>query len=423
MRIKAILIPVIAVSLCFPASVAHANVGSGDLDPTFSSDGKAQVGFGGGYDRVRGNDVLVQSSGKVVLVAPLTDGGATRFGVARLRPNGSPDPTFSGNGRRTTTFTGNDVPRRVVGLGAGRVLVGGSAGSAFGLAAYLGDGSLDPAFGTGGKVTTDVTGGLDQVLDLRARTDGTILAAGLAGNEFAVVRYLPDGTPDPAFGAGGVVLTTDGFDGVPSMVRLQPDGRLLAVGWVTATGHTRISVSRYDVDGSLDESFGGGDGRVTTFSPTNEESLGSAVLVQPNGRILVGGSAYGPGDYSYFCLVRYLPNGSPDPGFGEDGLVVHRFRLYYAGIYALARQGDGKIVAAGWTSGEDNALAISRYTSAGKLDRTFSRDGLVAVKFGASDHVRAYAVAARHGRIVAAGERLPSRLTPLDTAVVVRLRQ
>jgi uncharacterized delta-60 repeat protein len=167
-----------------------------------AGDGRVKVGFGGAYDFVEGRDVLVTSSGKVVMVAALDSPPGAVFGVTRLRENGSPDPSFSDNGRRTTTFTGQDVPRRVITRGSGRILAGGSAGDAFGLASYGSDGSLDETFGGDGKVTTDVSGGADQILDLRVEPDGKILAAGLAGDEFAVVRYLPNGTPDPTFGDG-----------------------------------------------------------------------------------------------------------------------------------------------------------------------------------------------------------------------------
>ena len=81
------------------------------------------------------------------------------------------------------------------------------------------DGSLDPAFGDHGKAVTDVTGGLDQVRDLRLLDGGKFLVAGLAGDQFAVARYDTDGTLDPTFGNGGVVVTTDGFPGTAYTVR------------------------------------------------------------------------------------------------------------------------------------------------------------------------------------------------------------
>ena len=397
---------------------------SGARDRSFAGDGVAVLDFGPRTDGAAAGDVLVTSADKVVTVGPVGVGTDTVFGVARLRADGTPDPTFHGTGRRLTSLTGQDVPRRVIGLGGGRLLVGGSAGDAFGLVAYRRDGSPDPAFGTGGTVTTDVSARSDQVVDLRVQPDGSVLAAGTAGDQFAVARYRHDGTLDPGFGDAGVVVTTATFWGTPNAVRLQPDGRLLVVGSSEpdARGHTGFAVMRYTADGALDETFGGGDGLVTTYPPGREYSRAWDVLVQPDGRVVVGGSGYGEGDYSYFCLARYLANGSPDPAFGRDGVLSTSLQPYYAGIDALARQRDGKIVAAGWTDGEDwsNALAVARYRPDGTLDRSFSNDGKAAVDF-ARRTAEARAVVTRNGRIVAAGAM--TSFAGRRWGLVVRFRQ
>ena len=303
----------------------------GNLDKSFSGDGKTQQAFGGGYQRVTSRDVLVTSTGKVVVVSELRKPGATYWGIARMRKDGKPDPVFRGNGRRTTAFEHDDVPHRVVSQGQGRILVGGSGGGAFALASYDSDGSPNHPFGGAGKVTTDITPGDDVVLDLQVLPGGKVLAAGLAGDQFAVVRYLPTGVPDDTFGGGdGIVLTTDGFDGTAYDVALQPDGRLLATGSTPPDGGlVGVAVSRFDTDGSLDETFGG-DGRVETFPSSREVSRGYDVKVQPDGKVVVGGYAFGEGAYSYFLLARYRANGTPDGTFGADGVVATLFQPYYA---------------------------------------------------------------------------------------------
>ena len=397
---------------------------SGVRDQSFAGDGVAVLDFGPRAGGASAADVLVTSSDKVVTVGPVGVGTDTVFGVSRLRADGTPDPTFHGTGRRLTSITGQDVPRRVIGLGGGRVLVGGSAGDAFGLVAYRRDGSPDPAFGTGGVVTTDVSAGPDQVLDLRVQPDGSILAAGVAGDGFALARYRHDGTLDPAFGDAGVALTTATFWGTPNAIRLQPDGRLLAVGSseADAHGYTGFAVMRYAADGSLDETFGGGDGLVTTYPPGREYTRAWAVLLQPDGRVVVGGSGYGEGDYSYFCLARYLSDGTPDPTFSEDGVLSTAIQPYYARIHALARQGDGKVVAAGWTDGEDwsDALVVARYRPDGTLDRSFSQDGKAVVDF-VRRTAEARAVATRNGKIVVAGDM--ASFAGRRWAMVVRYRR
>lgn len=408
------------------SSVGPAGAGgSGSPDKSFSNNGRVKVGFGRAYDFVEGRDVLVTSSGKVVITSALRSPGAEHFGLIRLRENGRRDRSFSKNGRRRTSFTGQDVPRRVIARGGGRILVGGSAGTAFGLASYRRNGSLDPTFDGDGKVVTDVSEGQDQILDLRMQ-DGKILAAGVAGDEFAVVGYLPGGSPDSGFGDGGVVVTTEGFEGQVETVRLQPDGKLLAVGTSEPNQDSvrGVALSRFDADGSLDETFGGGDGRVTTFPPGREISRAHAVIVQPDGRIVVAGRSFGEGDYARFLVARYLQDGTLDGSFSGDGVIEHFVQPYYATAHALARQPDGKIVAAGWTDreGTGNALAVTRYTPGGRLDKTFSRNGQTYFAFGKQSSSVAYGLALRHGRIVAAGEVMRSGGNS-SRAVAVRLKQ
>lgn len=417
----------LVAALLVPGSApAVAATTPGALDKTFSGDGRALVGFGGHYDSVQIRDVVVLPTQKVVLVAPLIKGDTTVFGVSRLRADGRPDPKFSGDGRRTISFTGQDAPRRAIPAGGGRMLVGGSAGGAFALAMVRRDGTLDPAFGDRGTVVTDVTSGKDQVLDLRLLPDGSILAAGTAGDQFAVARYDATGAPDPTFGAGGTVVTTDGFPGTAYTVRLQPDGKLLAAGMGNqdADSVRPMLVSRYDVDGSLDQTFGG-DGRVTTYTPDGEEIPAYALLVDPQGRILAGGTNEWA-DYSDFCLVRYLPDGTPDPSFGSGGVVVHGPDMY-AELSALALQDDGRIVGAGWVSRSGgpfraSSIAVTRYTTAGAVDTTFSGDGVATVAFPDRATTHALAVGVGERRVVAAGYRTAYESTKIGGAVV-RLRQ
>jgi len=405
---------------------AVASTAPGALDKTFSGDGRAQVGFGGAYDSVQVRDLVVLPTDEVVLVAPLATGSRTVFGVSRLRADGSPDPKFSRDGRRSISLTGRDVPRRAVPAGGGRVLVGGSAGGDFALAMVRRDGSLDPAFGDGGTVVTDVTSGSDQVLDLRRLPNGSILAAGTAGGQFAVARYDATGALDQTFGTGGTVVTTDGFPGTAYTVRLQPDGKLLAagVGVADAQSTKPMLVTRFAADGSLDQTFGS-DGRVTTHTPDGEEVRAYALLVDPEGRILAGGTSDWA-DYSDNVLVRYLADGTPDPSFGTGGQVVSG-RDMYAELQALALQPDGRIVGAGQTSrsggpGKESTIAVTRYTAVGAVDTTFSGDGVATVGFPDNPITQAWAVGVSDDRIVAAGYRVLRGDNPTYGAVV-RLHQ
>ena len=409
----------VTTALLVPAGAATAASSPGDLDPGFSSDGKAVVDFGRHTTAEVARDVIIRGHGKVLTVGTVATSAGSSWGLVQQRGDGSPDPRFSGNGRRTTTFTGHDDATRVVGLARGAFLVAGSADGSFALARYLEDGSLDPGFGGGdGKVTTDVTAGTDRILDVRVEPDGTILAAGIAGDQFAWARWTSDGALDDSFGNGGVVLTTAGFLGTATTVRLQPDGRLLAAGYAAtgAGGENEYSLARFTTDGALDPTFGDG-GRVSTgFGLTDEDTSAETILVQADQKILVAGSSAGDGDYSRFSIARYLPDGTLDPSFGganQDGpgRTTRLGAEYYSGTHALALQPDGAIVAAGWTTTfqhNRDVFGVLRYTPDGLVDRSFSGDGLVPFAFptSANQETRtadAYAVTVRDGRIVVAG--------------------
>ena len=437
MRLTRLAAVLTAAVVLAPAGSAQAALVPGDLDPGFSSDGKAMVEFGRHTTLEQARDVLIGSHGRVLTVGTVFTRTGSSWGIAQLRGNGSPDPSFSGNGRRTTTFTGHDDATRVLGLSEGRFLVAGSAGGSFALARYAKDGTLDAGFGGAGKVTTDVTAGVDRIFDLRVEPDGSILTAGMAGDQFAMVRYTQDGSLDPTFGDGGVVLTTEGFVGTPTTVRMQPDGKLLAAGYADtgASGEPQYSISRFTTNGALDATFGAGGRVATGFDLSDEASRAYAILVQPDGRIVVAGnSSEGSGDYRMFSLARYLSNGTLDASFGgangdSPGRTTSSGAQYYAGINALTAQPDGRIVAAGWTNTFDNVghvVAVVRYAADGLVDRTFSGDGLVPFAFPDTP-VRenrsgdAYGVAVRDGRIVVVGTALALG-TPKISFGIARLK-
>lgn len=400
---------------------AYAAGGSGGLDPAFSSDGRATVDFGRHTTGEEARDVVIKANGKVVTAGVVTTASTSRFALSRLKANGTPDRSFSADGKRTTGFRGAAAANRVIDLAAGKLLVAGVAGDQFALARYLANGDLDPTFGGGdGKVRTDITAGYDAVQDIRVNGDGTILAAGCAGGTlssspdrecpggFATVRYLPDGSLDASFGVAGIVSTTGTVPGsgtVPHTihdVRLQPDGKLVVAGEIGQTETRSFLIGRYDVDGAPDTSFDT-DGWAT-IAEDGEDWVALTLLVQPNGKVLAGGYAF-LGDYEYFALARLNSDGSPDLSLGGDGTVQNLVgNTFYAKAYALTRQQDGKIIAAGWTIDYADRFAISRYRPCGCLDKTFGGgDGMIRTRFDKTSGAHAYAVAVRGGKVVVAG--------------------
>jgi len=208
-------------------------------------------------------------------------------------------------------------------------------------------GSLDPTFGTGGKVLTDLGIGAGVPSDAVLQANGGIVVSG----GFGIARYLPTGKLDTTFGTGG--LASAGFVGGESGtgVALQPDGKIIWVGsqntpGFPAFGTFGFAVARFNANGSLDTSFGaGGQASVEFFSPPMQgaQEFADAVLVQPDGKILVAGSAR-QGQIRFApiqgALARFNANGTLDTSFGTGGKILSSS---LPGITALGLDAAGDI--------------------------------------------------------------------------------
>ena len=313
----------------------------GTLDASFGTGGVVTTDFGGDYDIATA--VALQPDGRIVVAGyEGDDSGVDRdFAVARFSADGSLDASFGAGGRVTANLTqGPDDAQDVVLQPDGKIVVAGIAGSQFGLLRLNPDGTGDASFGAGGGVRTDV-GGLAFVTSVVLQADGRIVVGGSSSTgpsgTFALARHLPDGRLDPSFGTGGLVRTdvAPGLESVYAMA-LQPDGRIVAAG---PMGARDFAVVRYLASGDVDRSFGLGGFVFTDFAG---DDIPTAVAVQPDGRIVVAGLA---GD---FALARYLPDGRLDPSFGAGGKVTtDTTGDGNDGANALTLQPDGRILAAG----------------------------------------------------------------------------
>jgi len=262
----------------------------------------------------------------------------------------------------------------------------------------LAAGDLDPTFGSGGFVATDVGAAPARAVEAAVLPDGSIVAAGVAGSSAAVAKYGIDGAPDAGFGINGVSLIP--FDSSAAvdihLLAVQPDGKLVLAGGVTRADRD-IVVIRCNADGSPDSSFG--DNGTLFIDLSGEEEAWDAA-VQPDGRIVLAG-----GDGTKALLVRLNPDGTLDDSFGAGGAVFVAPE-HGAMFYALALQEDGMIVAGGrvGTSPEQHDFAVFRFTPAGAADETFGTGGMVVSDLadGSADEVRGLLIQ-ESGRIVAGG--------------------
>jgi len=393
------LIEVLLLTFSF-ANFAHAL--PGDLDLSFSGDGRQLTEIIDGGDDA--HDVAIQSDGKIVVAGTVGDGLA--FGIARYNTNGSLDTTFSGDGKATVDFFGAFNNASAVAIQPdGRIVVAGSTrfgDSDFAVARFNTNGTLDSTFGPSGIRTTDFSGGNDRADSLVIQPDGRILLAGSAtvnGNVgFALVRYNSNGSLDNTFDGDGRVHTLGGglifdvaihpadgsifvwgsrdqgsclakyrpngvFDG-SNCIQVDPDdsdspfglvieanGNILALANDLNPQRTneRIRVLRFN---TLLTQIANG-----TFELQNNSVFGIDIALQPDGKIVVVGDVGSP---SNFAVIRFNSNLSPDTTFSGDGLVATNFTGFGGTGQAVAIQrNDGRIVAVG--SSENNGFGIARY--------------------------------------------------------------
>ncbi len=385
----------------------------GSLCLDFGTGGLVSTDFpGGGPDGA--NAVVLQPDGKIIAVGNAQSGGNNEFGLARYNSDGSLDATFGTGGLVTTGFPGGgpDEANAAVLQPDGKIIAAGQArmggNNEFALARYNSDGSLDPTFGTGGLVTTDLASGNNDFANaVVLQPDGKIIAAGQArvvNNEsFGLARYNSDGSLDSTFGTGGIVITTisGGIDRANAVV-LQPDGKIIAVGQARVGGNNDFALLRYNSDGSLDATFGTG-GLVTTGFPGGGPDEANAAVLQPDGKIIAVGRANVMGNNN-FALARYNSDGSLDGTFGTGGLVTTAFSALSDFANAVVLQPDGKIIAVGQgRPGGDPDFALARYNSNGSLDSTFGTGGLVTTDFFGGIDLANAALLQSDGKIIAVG--------------------
>jgi uncharacterized delta-60 repeat protein len=186
--------------------------------------------------------------------------------------------------------------------------------------AHAAAGSLDPTFGQGGKVVGSF-GSPIVVANAALQSDGKILVL-TSNNEsnFALVRFLPSGSVDTSFGAGGVAQTIFANFNFPHSVSVQSNGTIVVTGIATNDqSHYGFVAARFNGDGSLDSTFGTG-GQAT--APVAGLLAQSVSLIQPDGKILLAGSSIiNPRDPNILAMARFNSNGSLDATFGTNGSV------------------------------------------------------------------------------------------------------
>jgi len=380
------------------------------LDPTFGSHGKLFA------STAAATALALQPDGKLLVLGGLQ--------IQRYNTDGSLDTTFGSGGTAKIVTLGNglDEMKSIALQPDGKIVVAGSTSPPTGFnfdfmtARFNANGTPDANFGTGGKVLTEFDGLNDQAKAVMIQPDGKIVVAGQAqlgtfvsaDQDFAVVRYLADGTPDPTFGGGDgkATITVGGKSDFVNAAALQPDGSIVVVGRVftdNGSGNSDMGIARFLPSGDIDTTFGTQHGTVRIdfneggVVPANfdggdwDEALD--VLVQPNGKILIGGYTIHSGVFRG-ALLRLQSSGVIETQFG----LVNTDSIEKAAGIAL--QADGKVIAVGRGNSD---FGIARFTSGGAVDASFDSDGKLLVDFFSGLDTPNDVLIQPDGKIVAAG--------------------
>lgn len=378
---------------------------NGSPDNSFGSQGVVITDFSGRADQLA--SVAIQNDGKIVAAGSASDSNAlTNFALARYSQNGSLDNSFDADGKLFTEFDASGSASSILSVKLqtdGRIIASGYAGNDFALARYLADGSLDDSFDNDGKLTTDF-GGQDFALSVDRRENGKIIAIGQAffgapGSDFAIARYNADGSLDNGFATDGKL--TGYYPGQPNSqfraLALQKNGKLLAAGELLnpLTANHDFVVAQFDCDGTKDFNFGYGG---ITITDLGHEDFPSSIAIQKDGKVLVGGASIAPGGHSRLALVRYLPNGKPDHTFGNNGSIIDSVSGNFA-ISSILVQNNGRIIV---SVGGEGDFTLFAYKANGTPDPGFGNGGRVTTDFGPNSVIKSLALQ-QDGKIVAAG--------------------
>ena len=211
-----------------------------------------------------------------------------------------------------------------------------------------------------------------------------VCLAGFASSALA----LGAGDFDPTFSDDGYLVDPIGppdaggrRGGTPYSVSVLPDGKVL---FVSNASNSMNSVTRLNQDGTFDSGFGGGTGTVNTRFGAGAGSLFPYTsVVQPDGKIVVGGDFDPSGGGQLGWVARVNPDGSPDDSFATGGFFSAQFGDTLSGFRELALQPDGKILAVGGaTIGGHKQTLLARLDQQGNLDPTFGTGGKTLKQLG-----------------------------------------
>ncbi|MCB0873038.1 MAG: hypothetical protein KDC36_06630 [Thermoleophilia bacterium] len=343
---------------------------------------------------------------------------ATLFAVvasAAAAP-GDLDLTFGVNGVQILDPLEPSIGRAMVRQDDGRLVVVGNGGAASDVLVIrtLADGTPDTTFGAGGRTLVDL-GGSDDAHDVAVQPDGRIVIAATRSTmspsgsvlKMAVVRLRADGSPDADFDGDGIrIFDFGGTNDAGTAVAVQPDGRILVGGVGRSTND--LVVVRLRTDGSDDPGYGGVAGRFV-YDVGGLDGVTDLALL-PDGRLMVSGHSIQAGGVQRLPVLRLDSAGIPEQAFSGSRRLLELDGFNQRGLVPLA---DGRTLVGGSLGGD---MVVTRLLADGSDDPTFGIGGRATIDFGKGESVRGLAVQP-NGRIVVAGNTNGPASADADLAV------
>ena len=418
---------ILIISACFFYSGLHAQAGMPDL--SFGDSGLVEMDV-----KTEANlyTAALQSDGKIIA------GGNKYFYdlpeslrktmLFRVNSDGSIDKTFGDTGFVYTKVGNRDAVIRSVAIqNDGKILAVGYAGEYFYydsirnyikliLMRFNKNGNLDYSFGERRIAYIKIRKSNLYATDVVIQPDGKILVAGsietyeVSGYYAAmyVARFTKNGQPDSSFYNSGHRILYFGFYANVGGMALCPDGKIIIVGASSAkqSGDAQYAIVKLTGSGELDAGFGK-NGRVITHLLEGYPHFVNCMVLQADGKIVLGAAAYNHLTANDFTIIRFTSTGIIDSSFGKNGLSIIDFG-YNEYIASLVIQPDGKIIAAGYSDDiwneQHEYYVLARINQSGLLDSSFNHNGKLTTFFSNKDQARAQKVLLQpDGKIIAAG--------------------
>jgi uncharacterized delta-60 repeat protein len=370
--------------------IARLNA-DGTFDTSFDGDGAAVINIPGSNTSTTFPPLglTLQADGKAVVTRYLRDsttGSSSRISVARITTTGAVDTTFGTSGFILVPWrgSGNDEPHDVAVQADGKIVIVGSTASSGGgdfiAMRFTSSGATDTSFGTGGTALVNVgasASSADSAYRVLIQSDGKIVIGGTTGTDIGLVRLTTNGSLDTTFDGDGKVVTNLGATDQGFALAIQSDGKILVGGSISTAGND-FALARYTIFGALDATFDGDGIKTHSFGAGSDQVYG--LIVQPDGKIVVGGLATNPQSGNDFALARFAADGALDTSFG-GGVATSNFGPGAVNQTRTITLSDGRILIAA-TLGENANTTSGRYgvwrlLDDGSLDPTFGTSGFV----------------------------------------------